>query len=126
MKRIIVFLAFMNFLLFGGGQYLSAGTHQNSDHTYGHKHHIKYTNQEQGNSIIEEADLDLDEEFSGDAASDGTSVSKIFTSNYSLLDGWYLSLSDRITVNYHRHFKFFVPFCGNSNPLYITQRVLRI
>ncbi|HEX8016367.1 MAG TPA: hypothetical protein VF465_14125 [Flavobacterium sp.] len=125
MKRIIVFMVFMNFLLFGGGQYLSAGTHQNSGHTYGHKHHIKYTSQEQGSSIIEEADLDLDEEYSGDALKNGL-TNKVFTANYSLLDNWYLTFSDQITVNYHSHFKFFVPFCGNSNPIYITQRVLRI
>jgi hypothetical protein len=126
MKRLIVFLAFMNFLLFGGGQYLSAGTLQNSVHNYGHKHHVKYTSQDQGSSIIEEADLDLDEEYSGDTAPDNKLVNKDFTANYSLLDNWYLTFSDQITVNYHSHFKFFVPFCGNSNPIYITQRVLRI
>jgi hypothetical protein len=125
MKRIIVFLVFMNFLLFGGGQYLSAGTHQNSAHNYGHKHHVKYASQEQGSSIIVEADLDLDEEYSGDAAKNDV-VNKYFTSNSSLLDNWYLTFSDQITVNYHNHFKFFVPFCGYSNPIYITQRVLRI
>ncbi|MCI9844115.1 hypothetical protein [Flavobacterium pectinovorum] len=126
MRRIIVFLVFMNFLLFGGGQYLSAGTYQNSIHNYGHKHHVKYTSQEQGTSIIEEADLDLDEEFLGDNALKNDLSGKVFAVNYSLLDNWYLTFSDQITVNYHSHFKFFVPFCGYSNPIYITQRVLRI
>ncbi|PXY44288.1 hypothetical protein [Flavobacterium hydrophilum] len=126
MRRIIVFLVFMNFLLLGGGQYSSAGTHQNSSaQRYEHKHRIKYITHEQGTSIIEEADLDLDEEYSGDAVKNGV-INKVFTPNYSLLDNWYLTFSDQITVNYHSHFKFFVPFCGYSNPIYITQRVLRI
>ncbi len=67
----------------------------------------------------------VDEEYSGDTPKSGL-VNKSFTANYSLLDNWYLTFSDQITVNYHSHFKFFVPFCGYSNPIYITQRVLRI
>lgn len=127
MRRLIVFLVFMNFLLLSGGQYLNAGTHQNSPvHSYEHKHRIKYTNQDQGSSLIEEADLDLDEEYSGDDTLKDDVVNKVFAANYSLLDNWYLTFSDQIIVNYQSHFKFFVPFCGNSNPIYITQRVLRI
>ncbi|WP_163393743.1 hypothetical protein [Flavobacterium limi] len=127
MRRIIVFLVFMNFLLLGGGQYISAGTHQNSPaHNYEHKHRVKYITHEQGTSIIEEADVDLDEEFQGGDALKSDLSGKAFAANYSLLDNWYLTFSDQITVNYHSHFKFFVPFCGYSNPIYITQRVLRI
>ena len=127
MRRIIVFLVFMNFLLLGGGQYLNAGTHQNSPvHHYEHKHRVKYTTQDQGSSLIEEADVDLDEEYSGDDTLKNNVVNKVFAANFSLLDNWYLTFSDQIIVNYHSHFKFFVPFCGHSNPIYITQRVLRI
>lgn len=127
MRRIIVFLVFMNFLLLGGGQYSNANTHQKSSgHHYEHKHRIKYITHEQGTSIIEEADVDVDEEFIGGDALKSDLSGKVFASNYSLLDSWYLTFSDQITVNYHSHFKFFVPFCGNSNPIYITQRVLRI
>lgn len=125
MRKLIVFLVFMNFLLLGGGQYLNAGTHQDSHHhAYEHKHRVKYTNQDQGSSIIEEADLD--EEHLGDDTFKNNVVNKNFAANYSLLDNWYLTFSGQIIVNYHSHFKFFVPFCGNSNPIYITQRVLRI
>lgn len=125
MRKLIVFLVFMNFLLLGGGQYLNAGTHHSSHlHAYEHKHRVKYTNQDQGSSIIEEADLD--EEHLGDDTFKNNVVNKNFAANYSLLDNWYLTFSSQIVVNYHSHFKFFVPFCGNSNPIYITQRVLRI
>lgn len=125
MRKLIVFLVFMNFLLLGGGQYLNAGTHQDSHHhAYEHKHRVKYTNQDQGSSIIEEADLD--EEHLGDDTFKNNVVNKNFAANYSLLNNWYLTFSSQIIVNYHSHFKFFVPFCGNSNPIYITQRVLRI
>lgn len=127
MRRIIIFLVFMNFLLLGGGQYINAGTYQNSSaQNYGHKHRVKYITHEQGTSIIEEADVDLDEEFLGDDTLKNDLGGKIFAPNYSLLDNWYLTFSDQIALNYHRYFKFFVPFCGYSNPIYITQRVLRI
>ncbi|MGO4773672.1 hypothetical protein ACEN2I_18620 [Flavobacterium sp. W22_SRS_FK3] len=126
MRRLTLFLIFLNFLLLSGGQYLNAETLQNSAHNYGHKHRVKYTNQDQGSSIIEEADLDLDDEYLGDDAHENDVVNKFFAANYSLLDNWYLTFSDQIIVNYHSHFKFFVPFCGHSNPIYITQRVLRI
>ncbi|MEO8238382.1 MAG: hypothetical protein ABI793_18075 [Flavobacterium sp.] len=126
MRKLIVFLIFMNFLLLGGGQYLNAGTHQNShSQNLEKRHRVKFTSQDQGNSIIEEADIDLDEDHLGDD-NFKNSVTKNFTANYKLLDNWYLTFSSQIVVNYHSHFKLFVPFCGNSNPIYITQRVLRI
>ncbi|TPG42305.1 hypothetical protein EAH81_07030 [Flavobacterium pectinovorum] len=116
----------MNFLLFGGGQYLNAGTPQNfHQHTLEKKHRIKFTNQDQGSSIIEDADVDLEEEYLGsDNLKDGL-TNKFFATNYSLLDNWYLSFASQTIVNDNR-FKFFAPFCGNSNPIYITQQVLRI
>jgi hypothetical protein len=125
MRKIIVLLVFINFLLSDGGQNSIAGVQQNSSlKHYEHKHTVKNISSEYGTSVIEEADLDLDEELSGDIPN-GV-VKKVFAANYSLLDNWYLTFSDQITVTYHSHFKFFVPFCGYSNPIYITQRVLRI
>ena len=127
MRKIIVFLVFMNFLLLGGGQYLNAGTPQTfRHHTLEKKHHIKFTNQEQGSSIIEDADLDLDEEYLGSDNLNDVLSNKLFTTNYSLLDNWYLTFSRQMAVNTYNRFKIFVPFCGESNPIYITQRVLRI
>lgn len=127
MRKLIVFLVFMNMLLFGGGQYLNAGTPQNfHQHTLEKKHRIKFTNQDQGSSIIEDADVDLEEEYLGSGDLKDGLTNKFFATNYSLLDKWYLSFSSQTIVNNYNRFKFFVPFCGNSNPIYITQQVLRI
>ncbi|QDW23297.1 hypothetical protein B0M43_0023250 [Flavobacterium sp. KBS0721] len=117
----------MNLLLLGGGQYLNAGTPKNfHHHTLEKKHRVKFTNQDQGSSIIEDADVDLEEEYLGsDDLKDGL-TNKFFPTNYSLLDNWYLSFSSQTIVNDYNRFKIFVPFCGQSNPIYITQQVLRI
>jgi hypothetical protein len=127
MRKLIVFLVFMNLLLLGGGQYLNAGTPQNfHHHTLEKKHRVKFTNQDQGSSIIEDADVDLEEEYLGsDDLKDGL-TNKFFATNYSLLDNWYLSFSSQTIVNDYNRFKIFVPFFGQSNPIYITQQVLRI
>lgn len=126
MRKLIVFLVFMNFLLLGGGQYLNAETHQTSHHYLEKRHRVKFTNQDQGSSIIEDADVDLDEEFLGnDNLKDGLS-NKFFATTYSILDSWYLTFSRQIVVNSFNRFEIFGSSCGQSNPIYITQRVLRI
>lgn len=125
MRKLVVFLTFMNFLLLGGGQYLNAETHLNSHHNLEKRHRIKFTNNDQGSSIIEEADLDLDEEYFGSDLKNVLS-NKFFATNYSLLDSWYLTLSRQTTAKFSNHFNIFGSSCGQSNPIYITQRVLRI
>ena len=125
MKRWFAFLLFMNFLLVGGGQYLHAGTnHTTSLHTIERKHHIKYTSQDNTNSIIEEADVE--EDYSGNNDIKGLPVVKSFSSKYSLLDQWYLTFPRQIITDSYNHFEIFGSSCGQSNPIYITQRVLRI
>jgi hypothetical protein len=127
MRKLIVFLVFMGFLLFGGGQYLSASTQQNShSHNLERKHRVKFTNQDQGSSIIEDADLDLEEEYLGSDDLKGGLTNKFYATNYSVIDTLYLAISGQTVANENNRFKIFVPFCGLSNPIYITQRVLRI
>ncbi|MEO8535670.1 MAG: hypothetical protein ABI441_18075 [Flavobacterium sp.] len=126
MRKLIVFLVFMNFLLLGGGQYLNAENHQNPHHNLEKRHRVKFTNQDQGNSVIEDADIELDEEYLGnDSLKDGL-LNKFFAANHSLLANLYLTFSRQIVANSYSRFEFFGPSCGQSNPIYITQRVLRI
>lgn len=128
MRKLIVLFVYLGLLLLGGGQYLNAGTHQNSNssHSLEKKHRVKFTNQDSGSSLIEDADLDIDEEHLGGDIKDGIS-NKLFTGNYSLLDNWYLTISCQSLLNHcQKNFKIFTPFCGQTNPIYITQRVLRI
>jgi len=125
MRKLVVFLTFMNFLLLGGGQYLNAETHLNSHHNLEKRHRVKFTNNEQGSSIIEDADVDLDEEYLG--SDDLKDIStKFFATNYSLLNDLYLTFSRQSVANSYSLFEILGPSCGQSNPIYITQRVLRI
>jgi len=129
MKKLAVLFTFICLLLLTGGQHLTAGTHQvfnSSSHTLEKKHRVKLTNQDSSNSLIEEADLSIDEEHLGGDLEDGI-PSKIFTGNFSLLYDWYLTFSGQSLLNLsNKNFKNFAPFCGQSNPIYITQRVLRL
>ncbi|MDR7371304.1 hypothetical protein [Flavobacterium aquidurense] len=126
MRKLIVFLVFMNFLLLGGGQYLNAETHQQSQHNLQRRHHVKFTSQDQGSSIIEDADVDLDEEGLGnDSLKDGL-TNKFFATTYSLVDSMYLTISRQEVAHLFNRFEIFGSSCGQSNPIYITQRVLRI
>ncbi|MBB4801541.1 hypothetical protein HNP37_001602 [Flavobacterium nitrogenifigens] len=126
MRKLIVFLVFMNMLLFGGGQYLNANTFGPHKNHHVQKHRVKFTNQDRGSSTIEDAtDIDLEEDLLGN---DDTNVltNKFFAASYSLVDTLYLALSDQSAANDFNRFKNSTPVLGHSNPLYITQQVLRI
>ncbi|WP_281633516.1 hypothetical protein [Flavobacterium luteolum] len=126
MRKLIVFLVFMNMLLFGGGQYLNANTFGPHNHHHLQKHRVKFTNQDRGTSTIEEAtDIDLEEDLVGGEDVD-LLTNKYFTASYSLVDTLYLALSDQSAANDSNRLKFSAPIFGHSNPIYITQRVLRI
>lgn len=126
MRKLIVFLVFMNMLLFGGGQYLNANTFGlPQHHNLEKKHRVKFTSQDRGSSIIEDADVDIEEDLLGSDDVDGL-TNKFFATTYSLVDHLYLTLSDQSVVNDSNRFKISTPVFGHSNPLYITQRVLRI
>jgi hypothetical protein len=118
----------MNMLLLGGGQYLNANTFGlPQHHNLEKKHRVKFTNHERGSSTIEDAtDIDIEEDLLGnDDANDGL-TNKFFAASYSLVEDLYLALSDQSDANDSDRLKISTPFLGHSNPIYITQRVLRI
>lgn len=127
MRKLIVFLVFMNMLLFGGGQYLNANTFGlPQHHNLEKKHRVKFTNQDRGSSTIEDAtDIDIEEDLLGNDDVDGP-TNKFFAASYSLVDALYLALSDQSAANDSNRLKISTPLFGHSNPIYITQRVLRI
>ena len=110
-------------LLLAGSQRVNAGTIAAS-HTIEKKHHVKFSNQDSNNSLIEEADLGFDEEHVGDDFND--EISKIYTGSYILSSDWYLTLFSHFIEKYHNNYKIFAPCYGQSNPIYITLQVLRI
>jgi hypothetical protein len=130
--RVVIFFVYLCIHLLGGGSYLHADTNHNSiSHSstpnLAKTQQVKHTNENQGSIVIEYTDLDLDEEYSsGDDLKDGVS-NKFFAGKDSLLDNWYLPVSQLSISNYYyKRFKIFMPFCGNSSAIYIINRVLRI
>ena len=87
---------------------------------------LKFVNTNQDLTFIEAVDLDLEEEHFKDTIKD-TISNNFFDGNYTLLDRWYLTFSGQSVLKYfHTDSKIFAPFCGQSNPIYITLRDLRI
>lgn len=129
MKKLVLLFACMFLLLLGGGRYANAGLYQlpnSHSHTLEGKHRVKFTSQNTDNTLIEDADLDNnDEDHSGGDLKSGIS-DNLLIKNYSFLDSWYLAISCQSLLDQCQNFKIFKPLSGQSNPIYITQRVLRI
>lgn len=130
--RVVVFFVFLFSQLLCKGADLRTGTHHNARDHYNPigscSHHriaksepISFANADLEVTITEEADLDEEH-------SNGDDIQHHLTnSSYLLCDRWYLSFFPAsILEDYHQHFKTFPPFCGDTSPIYIKQRVLRI
>lgn len=127
MRVVVFFVSLFTFLLLGGSN-LHAGTH----HCCMDFHPIqKLVKSEQVNligadqeiTIIEVADLDLDE----DHLSSDEFAERGLNKPFSILDRWYLTFYPLLFANYyHKPATTFLPLCSNPSPIYITQRVLRI
>ncbi|WP_316839003.1 hypothetical protein [Pedobacter gandavensis] len=127
MRVVVFFVSLFTFLLCGG-HYLHAGTHHDPTHCPSHQklakaERPKLTGAGQDMTIIEEADLDLDEEH----LSSDELPSRNFHQEYYSLDKWYLTFYPVLIADAdQQHYQTFLPFSGNSSPIYIRQRVLRI
>jgi hypothetical protein len=130
--RVIVNFICLCFFLLGGGQYLHANTQSNTicdspSWNFVKKQQVKLRTAEPGSVLIEDADVDLDEEFHrGDDLNNGGG-NKFFAVKHSLLDSWYLTFSSKFVFkDYSKQFEVFTPNCGYSNPIYLRIGVLRI
>jgi hypothetical protein len=129
--RVVLYFVYLCFHLLGGGNSAYADMQHNRidfslTSSLVKTQQIKFTNSDQAVTLIEDSDLDLEEEHFNNTIKDGIS-NKIFDGNYTLLDSWYLTFSGQSILKYfYKDFKIFAPFCGQSNPIYITLRVLRI
>ena len=130
--RAVIFYIHLSFLLLCGGNNLYAATHPSST-SFSFTEHlekkqlVKHRNSNHHSSLTESDDVDSDEEFqSSDELHDG-GLNKILARNQSLSSSWYLAFSTPLILkDYSKSIKIFSPFCGQSNPIYITQSVLRI
>ncbi|MFV8370129.1 hypothetical protein [Flavobacterium sp. LB2R40] len=130
--KVVVFFLYLCFHLLGGGNYVHAATHDSSissalTSSSVKNGEVRFDNTNHSSSIIISADFELEEEcFSGENLKDKVS-DNFFTNKIDLSRNWYLMFSCQPVLNYYtKNFKISSPFCGQSNPIYITQSVLRI
>jgi hypothetical protein len=134
--RIVVFYISLCIMLLCGSQTLmaasvSAATHgykaNGPAHTPAKRQHSKLSNNRQDNSILDEADIDLDEDYLGRRDIQDDTTNKLAVQKYSLQAWLYRSLCPQlILAQYNKRFNSIPPFRVNASPLYITQRVLKI
>lgn len=124
--RIVAFLTYLSFLLLGGKDYAAVNSNHNyfSNQNLTVDRQIKITTEDFSITVIE--DLDLEEEFHTDN-SNRSSENIFFVGKYSLINTLYSSNFHHFFQNYFNKLNnISQPISGNSNPIYITQRVLRI
>ena len=130
--RILLNFIGLCFFLLGGGQYLHANTHpsvicDSPSWSFVKNHQIKLKIAEPSNVLIEEADVDLDEEFHSSDDVNKSCGNKNILVNHSLLNSWYLTFSSKIIFkDCSKNNKIFPPNCGYSDPIYLRIGVLRI
>lgn len=126
--RIVAFLTYFSFLLLGGKDYAAVNSNQNHNYFSNQNltvdRQIKITTEDFSITLIE--DIDLEEKFHADN-SNRSPENIFFVGKYSLINTLYSTNFHHFFLNYfYKLNNISSPITGNSNPIYITQRVLRI
>lgn len=88
---------------------------------------VKFVRASDGSVVANNVDFDFEEECSSGDSVKKTDANKSLTGKYVLLKVWYLRSVDQLAVNCcSQNPSTSSPPYGKSNPIYITQRVLRI
>ena len=130
--KTLVFFIYVFFLLLGGGQYFYASTSLSQNLKFSSTKFTldkqkKQINDDQGTTLIEDTDVDVEEECLASEDFKSISGNKYFLSRYSLRKTIYTSHSSQLLLNYYcTRFKISPVFFTSSSPIYITHRVLRI
>jgi len=120
------------FLLLGGGQYFYASTSPShnlkfSSTKFTQDKQKKQINDDQGTTLIEDTDVDVEEEYLASEDFKSISGNKYFLSRYSLRHTIYTTHLRQLLLNYYcTRFKISTVFFTSASPIYIAQRVLRI
>lgn len=131
MKQTVFIVYFLTLLLTGGNK-MQANLHKNtfvsiSNWNLPSIEQNQITILDQSYSLIVYSDCDLDEEFSHGDNHEDAKTNKSLQVKHSLLDKWHLSYGDSLeNPYYHKFFYNCEPIRGQSTPIYITNRVLRI
>ena len=129
--KIAAFFLYLFFHLLGGGNVVYAASHDSDASSTLEfegtiKDQLKYVQSVPNTVLITIAEFDLEEELSTSDSFKSTNTT-ITDGKIYLAHAWYLSFScQSVSNHYCKNFKIFSPTCGQSNPIYILQRVLRI
>jgi len=130
--RAVVFHIYLSLLLLCGGYALYATTHYShtgysSARKAVKRQHSKLAHGNQNNTIIDDAEIDFDEDNLNGPDADDAGTNKLLAGKYSITSRWYLSFSRPVISHYYQKSFIVSPAVhGDSSPIYITQRVLRI
>ena len=131
--KIAVFFLYIFLLLPSGGNSLYAfAKNKDKNNSFSSQTHIKkspvkLSNNNQTILLFNETDIDIEEDYhSKDDANEGNTTILI-GNKYTSLNPWYSSGTNLFILNYlNNRFEILPPFLGNSYPIYISQRALRI
>ena len=129
--RIAIFFLYLFFHLLGEGNVVYAASRDNDasitlQSEVSNKEQLKYIQSVPNAILITSAEFDLEEELSSSDSFKSTNTA-ITDGKIHLAQAWYLNFTCQSVPNhYFKNFKIFSPSCGQSNPIYILQRVLRI
>jgi hypothetical protein len=130
--RVTVFFLYLFFYLQSGGNYIHAASHDNVIYnsltsSFLKSDLVKIDNTSSGSIMFNADGFDIEEEFSNSDSLKDKNLNKNFTEKFGVLKIWYQTFSCQSVINHcNKNFKIFAPFCGQSNPIYIIQQVLRI
>jgi hypothetical protein len=131
MKRVILHFMYLWILLLGGGELMHASILpkniiESPSFDFVKKHHVRYKTLESNNVLLEEAAVDLDEDFHGSETLKKSDFNN-FINKHSLSDNWYLILLNPFNLkDYTQQNTFVASTCGYYNPIYLSIGVLRI
>ena len=88
--------------------------------------HVKINNSNQFDSLLAETEIETTDEYHN-GNDEEERLNQFLSTKNALANTWYLTFSIApISNRYCKHYNSLPLFCGNSSPIYITQRVLRI
>jgi hypothetical protein len=127
----VVFYVYLCLLLLCAGRPLYAGTHNGDNSNLSasgpvKKAPVKLNTKIPGDTLLDNADMGTDDDYISDLDEDG-GHDNLPSLKYIPAYVGYLSCSvELLSIHYNKRFKILPPFCGNSAPIYIRQRVLRV
>jgi hypothetical protein len=131
--RVFAFFVYLCFQLLSGGNAVHTATNHSQIRNFLSQdlakiEQVKLTTADHTSVLIELSDLVLEEDYlSGDDYLKDSGSGKFSVKKNNFLEKAYMAYSRLYILNYYSgSFKIFRAFFGCTNPIYLTQRALRI